>query len=86
MDPKLPSKPKQEALRGETIAIIVERRRLLIEGNLKGANDLVAEIKRSKRSDKREYMLNKVSKQFDERDRWMGIRRSKAAYRHQPYH
>ena len=86
MLPKLPTKHKRVAVSKHTNAILEEREKAALNSDAEAFERLTKEFRKSKKADKTQMMLDALDKDFDLRDKWLGIRQLKTEYRPQPYY
>jgi len=85
----LPSKPptkRKVPFSTNTEAILEQRGNAARDKDTQKFMRLDKQFRKSKRNDKRDYILETIQKDLDIRDRWMGIKRLRSTYTPQPYH
>ena len=86
---KLPTKEaklKDSHYTRETENILKRRRDAVLSGNIEQFEQLTKDFRKSKKQDKKQYVLRSIREDMDPRDKWMGIKQLKSEYRPQPYH
>ena len=76
-------KPKQPTLSAKTKALL--RNRKHYTSDPQKFAEMTKHIRKSKREDNKQRMMDKVSQELDERDIWMGVRSTHRGYKITPY-
>ena len=76
---------KKEQMSEETKTILAERQNAILAHNGETVKELTKKLKKSKRKDRRNLLLEAVSKDLDVRSQWLGIRQLKKTYTGNPF-
>ena len=84
--PTLRGKIKHETISPQTLNLLEQRGQAIKANNTAECMKLEKQFRKSRRQDKKEQVLQSLSKDLDIRDKWMGIRHLRQNYQPQPYH
>ena len=83
--PTFTGSEKKEQISDATKSILAERKRAIWTHDEEAVKEFTKQLKKSKRKDRRNLLLEAVSKDLDVRSQWLGLRQLKKTYTGNPF-